>query len=67
MTIAALAFAELRLDYLNHRANERARCVVFAAVPPGIAHVPDLGFVEMGLASSTLFERLRAVAQDRPD
>jgi hypothetical protein len=42
------AFADAGLDDLNDRADERARRVVFAAIAPGIAHVADLGFVEVG-------------------
>ena len=41
------ALADLRLDHLDHGADERARRVVLAAVAPGVAHVPDLGFVEV--------------------
>jgi hypothetical protein len=54
------AFADAGLDDLNDRADERARRVVFAAVAPGIAHVADLGFVEVG--EFVLFG-LRAEAQ----
>ncbi len=36
------------LDDLHDGANERARGVILAAVAPGVAHVPDLGFVEVG-------------------
>ena len=42
------AFADLGLHNLDHGANERARGVILAAVAPGVAHVPDLGFVEVG-------------------
>jgi hypothetical protein len=57
------ALADARLYHLNNRANERTRGVVFAAVTPGIAHVADLGFVEMrelvlsGSASCNLVAR----------
>jgi hypothetical protein len=54
------ALADAGLDDLNHGANERARRVVFAAVAPGIAHVADFGFVEVG--ELVLFG-LRAEAQ----
>jgi hypothetical protein len=36
-----------RLNDPDHGADQRARRVVLAAVAPGVAHVPDLGFVEM--------------------
>jgi len=42
------AFAEFRLDDLHNGADERADGVILAAVAPGIAHVLDLGFVEVG-------------------
>ena len=32
---------------MHHGADKRARSVILAAVAPGIAHVFDLGFVEM--------------------
>ena len=41
------ALADVRLDYLYDGADERARCVILSAVAPGVAHVPDLGFVEV--------------------
>ena len=41
------ALADLRLDDLDHGADERARRVIFAAVPARIAHVAELGFVEV--------------------
>jgi len=41
------ALADLRLDHLDHGADERARRVIFAAVPTGIAHVLELGFVDV--------------------
>src|SRR6202022_4233012 len=39
--------ADLGLHDLDDGADERARSVVLAAVAPGVAHVPDLGFVEV--------------------
>jgi hypothetical protein len=42
------ALADLGLDRLDDGADERARGVILAAVPAGVAHIPDLGFVEMG-------------------
>ncbi len=41
------ALADLGLHDLHHGADERARGVILAAVAPGVAHVPDLGFVEV--------------------
>ena len=41
------ALADLRLHDLDDGADERARRVVLAAVAPGVAHVLDLGFVEV--------------------
>jgi hypothetical protein len=41
------ALADLRFHHLDHRADQRARGVVFAAVAPGVAHVLDLGFIEV--------------------
>ena len=41
-------FADLWVHDLNDGTNQRARGVVFAAVPPGVAHVFDLGFVQVG-------------------
>ena len=41
------ALADLGLHDLHDGADERARGVILAAVAPGIAHVPDLGFVEV--------------------
>ena len=40
--------ADLGFDYLDNGANERTRGVVLAAVSSGVAHVLDLGFVEVG-------------------
>jgi len=42
------AFAEFRLYDLNDGTDERAGGVVFAAVAASVAHVLDLGFVEVG-------------------
>ena len=42
------ALADTRLHDLDDGADERTRRVILAAVSPGVAHVPDLGFVEMG-------------------
>ncbi len=41
------ALADLRLDHLDDGADERARRVILAAVAAGVAHVLDLGFVEV--------------------
>ncbi len=41
------ALADLGLDHLHDGADERARGVILAAVAPGVAHVLDLGFVEV--------------------
>ena len=41
------ALADLGLHDLHHRTDEWTRGVVLAAVPPGVAHVPDLGFIKM--------------------
>jgi hypothetical protein len=41
------ALADLRFHHLDHGADQRARGVVLAAVAPGVAHVLDLGFVEV--------------------
>ena len=40
------ALADRGLDDLDHRADQRARGVILAAVAPGIAHALDLLFVE---------------------
>ena len=42
------AFAEFRLHDLNNGADERTSGVILAAVPSRVAHVLDLGFVEVG-------------------
>ena len=42
------ALADLGLHDLHHGANQRARRVILAAVAPGVAHVLDLGFVQVG-------------------
>jgi len=41
------AVADLGIDHLHNRADERARGVVLAAVPARVAHVLDLRLVEM--------------------
>src|SRR5262249_40072159 len=41
------ALANARLHDLDDSADERARGVILAAVAPGVAHVLDLGFVEV--------------------
>ena len=41
------SLADLRLHHLHDRADERARGVILAAVAPGVAHVLDLGFIQM--------------------
>src|SRR4051812_10184017 len=41
-------FSDLGIHYLDHGADERPRRVVLAAIAPGVAHVLDFGFVEMG-------------------
>ena len=42
-----MRLADLGLHDLDDGANERARRVILAAVAPGVAHVLDLGFVEV--------------------
>ena len=42
-----MRLADLRLGHLHHGADERTRRVVLAAVAPGVAHVADLGLVEV--------------------
>ena len=42
-----MRLADLRLHHLHDGADERARGVILAAVAPGVAHVLDLGFVEV--------------------
>jgi len=54
------ALADGGLDHLDDGADERPRRVVLAAVATGVAHVADLGFVEMG--ELVLF-RLRSEVQ----
>ncbi len=55
------SFANLWLDDLHNRPNQRARCVILSASPPGIPHVLDLGFVQvaqfvlLGLRTKTQF------------
>src|ERR1019366_1043596 len=41
------AFADLGPHHAHHGADERARSVILAAVAAGVAHVADLGLVEM--------------------
>ena len=40
--------ADLWFNHLHDGADERARGVILAAVAPGVAHVLDLGFIEVG-------------------
>ena len=40
-------FAQGRPGDLDHGADQRTWCVVLAAVAPGVAHVFDLGLIEM--------------------
>ena len=61
----------LRMHHLHHRADQRARGVVLAAVAPGVAHVLDLGFVQvrelvlLGLRAEAQFvDVVDDVAQD---
>ena len=42
------ALANLWFDNLDHGANQGARRIVFATVAPGVAHVLDLGLIQMG-------------------
>ena len=64
------ALADLGLDHLDHGADQRARRVVLAAVAPGVAHVLDLGLVQvrelvlLGLrAEAQLVDQFDHVAQ----
>ena len=41
------ALADCWLHHLHHGANQRPRGVVLTAVAPGIAHVLDLGFIQV--------------------
>ena len=41
------ALADPGLHHLDHRADQRPRRVVLAAVAAGVAHVPDLRFVQV--------------------
>ena len=41
------ALANLRIDHLDHGADQRARPVVLTAVAPGVAHVLNLGLVQV--------------------
>ena len=41
------ALADAGLNHPDHRPDQRARRVVLAAVAPGVAHVLDLGFIEV--------------------
>ena len=52
--------ADLGLHHLDDGANERARRVILAAVAAGVAHVLDLGFVEV---AQLVLLGLRAEAQ----
>ena len=54
------ALADLRAQHRDHGADQRARGVVLAAVAPGIAHIPDLGLVQM---TQLVLLGLRAKAQ----
>jgi hypothetical protein len=42
------ALADAGLDHVDDGADERTRGVVLAAIAPGVAHVADFGFVEVG-------------------
>ena len=46
-SIVANAFTDFRFDHLDHGANQRPGRVILAAVPASVAHVLDLGFVQM--------------------
>ena len=54
------ALADFRLHDMHDGADEGARGVVLATVAPGVAHVFDLGFVEVG---ELVLLGLRAEAQ----
>ncbi|HUX30423.1 MAG TPA: hypothetical protein VMV78_07310 [Thiobacillus sp.] len=54
------ALTDSGLGDLDDSADQRARGVVLAAVAPGVAHVLDLGFVQVG---KLMFFGLRAEAQ----
>ncbi|RFC34710.1 MAG: hypothetical protein DID90_2727554690 [Candidatus Nitrotoga sp. LAW] len=41
------ALADCWLHHLHHGANQRPRGVVLAAVPARVAHVLDLGFIQV--------------------
>ena len=41
------ALADLRVDHPHHGPDQRPRRVVLAAVAPGVAHVADLGLVQV--------------------
>ena len=43
-----MGLADLRVDDLDHGADQRARGVVLAAVPARVAHAPDAALVELG-------------------
>ena len=64
------ALADLRVDHLDHGADQRPRRVVFAAVAAGIAHAPDLVLVERGQfvlfllrAEAELVDQFQRIAQ----
>ena len=64
------ALADLRLDHLDHGADERTRRVILATVAPGIAHVAELRLVEMRelvlfllRAEAELIDQFQRVAQ----
>ena len=54
------AIADFGCNHLHHGADQRARGVVLAAVAPRIAHVFNLGFVQV---RQLVFFRLRPEAQ----
>ena len=64
------ALAYPGFDDLDHRADERTRRVIFAAVAPRVAHVPDLRLVELRklilfrlAAEAELVDQFERVAQ----
>jgi len=56
--IIADLFTDLRFNNANDGSDERSGAVVFAAVPPRVAHVFDLGFV--------LFEPVEVFQEQQP-
>ena len=54
------ALPDMRLDHFDNGTYERAWRVILTAVAPGVAHVPDFGFVEV---RQLVFFGLRAEAQ----